>query len=31
LKGEALVKFEDERKRIDTLLGNEPPPQVASK
>jgi murein DD-endopeptidase MepM/ murein hydrolase activator NlpD len=31
LKGEALAKFEDERQRIDTLLGNQPPPQVASK
>ncbi len=30
LKGEALAKFEDERKRIDTLLGNSGrPPQVA--
>jgi len=26
-----LAKFEDERQRIDTLLGNQPPPQVASK
>jgi murein DD-endopeptidase MepM/ murein hydrolase activator NlpD len=31
LAGPALAKFEDERKRIDTLLGNQPPPQVASK
>jgi murein DD-endopeptidase MepM/ murein hydrolase activator NlpD len=31
LGGPALAKFEDERKRIDTLLGNQPPPQVASK
>lgn len=31
LAGPTLVKFEDERKRIDTLLGNQPSPQVASK
>jgi murein DD-endopeptidase MepM/ murein hydrolase activator NlpD len=31
LQGEALAKFEDERKRIDTLLNNQPPDQVASK
>ncbi|SEI18356.1 Murein DD-endopeptidase MepM and murein hydrolase activator NlpD, contain LysM domain [Rhizobium tibeticum] len=31
LKGGALAKFEDERQRIDALLGNQPPPQVASK
>ena len=31
LQGEALAKFEDERKRIDTLLNNQTPDQVASK
>lgn len=31
LSGPALAKFEDERKRIDALLGNQPPAQVASK
>ncbi len=31
LEGEALAKFEDERKRIDTLLNNQPADQIASK
>ncbi len=31
LTGAPLAKFEDERKRIDALLGNEPAAQVASK
>ncbi|MGZ2459250.1 M23 family metallopeptidase [Rhizobium sp. IY2] len=31
LQGEALAKFEDERKRIDTLLNNQTSDQVASK
>jgi murein DD-endopeptidase MepM/ murein hydrolase activator NlpD len=31
LDGEALAKFQDERKRIDTLLNNQPVDQVASK
>ncbi|TCU10601.1 M23 family metallopeptidase [Rhizobium sullae] len=31
LNGEALAKFQDERKRIDTLLNNQPVDQVASK
>ncbi|NLS06565.1 M23 family metallopeptidase [Rhizobium sp. P32RR-XVIII] len=31
LDGDALAKFEDERKRIDTLLNNQPVDQVASK
>ncbi|MBB4294295.1 murein DD-endopeptidase MepM/ murein hydrolase activator NlpD [Rhizobium leguminosarum] len=31
LQGEALAKFEDERKRIDTLLNNQTADQVASK
>ncbi|MBB4232737.1 M23 family metallopeptidase [Rhizobium mongolense] len=31
LAGEALAKFQDERKRIDTLLNNQPVDQVASK
>lgn len=31
LQGEVLAKFEDERKRIDTLLNNQTPDQVASK
>jgi len=31
LDGDALVKFQDERKRIDTLLNNQPVDQVASK
>ncbi|QRM44052.1 M23 family metallopeptidase [Rhizobium sp. BG4] len=31
LDGDALAKFQDERKRIDTLLNNQPVDQVASK
>jgi murein DD-endopeptidase MepM/ murein hydrolase activator NlpD len=31
LEGDALAKFQDERKRIDTLLNNQPVDQVASK